>query len=155
MLESIDHVNLVVEDLDRMAHFYCELLEMRITKQVTISGPWIDRTVNLAGVVADVIYLDPASGPRVELIRYRKPSTPRPDRIGESNTPGLRHLAFRVHDIEHMAARLKESGIHFFSDIQSVPTEQVSYGGDVQKHLVYFQDPEGNLLELCEYKSRG
>ena len=155
MLESIDHVNLVVEDLDRMAHFYSELLEMRITKQVTISGPWIDRTVKLSGVVADVIYLDPPAGPRVELIRYRKPVMARPDHVGESNTPGLRHMAFRVRGIEQMAAKLKESGIRFFSEIQRVPTDQVSYGGDVQKHLVYFHDPEGNLLELCEYKSRG
>jgi catechol 2,3-dioxygenase-like lactoylglutathione lyase family enzyme len=155
MLESIDHVCLVVEDLDRMADFYSELLDMRITKRVTISGPWIDRTVKLTGVVADVIYLDPPTGPRVELIRYRKPLSPRPDHLGESNTPGLRHMAFRVREIEKLTAKLREAGIHFFSDIQRVPTDQVSYGGDVQKHLVYFQDPEGNLLELCEYKARG
>ena len=154
MLESIDHVNLVVDDLDRMADFYSGLLNMGITKRVTISGPWIDRTVKLEGVVADVIYLDPPSGPRVELIRYRKPPATRPPHLGESNTPGLRHLAFRVRDIEQLAARLKEAGVTFFSDIQRVPTEQVSYGGDVQKHLIYFQDPEGNLLELCEYKAR-
>jgi catechol 2,3-dioxygenase-like lactoylglutathione lyase family enzyme len=153
MLESIDHVNLVVQDLDRMAQFYREMLNMRITKQVTISGPWIDRTVGLEGVVADVIYLDPPAGPRVELIRYRKPTAERPEHQGRSNTPGLRHMAFRVKDIEQIAERLKQSGVKFFSEIHRVPTDQVSYGGDVQKHLVYFHDPEGNLLELCEYKS--
>lgn len=135
-----------------MARFYVELLAMKITKRVTISGPWIDATVRLKGVVADVIYLDFSAGPRVELIQYRSPVAARPQALGESNTPGLRHLAFRVGDIEQITARLRESGIHFFSDIQRVPTEQVSYGGNVQKNLVYFHDPEGNLLELCEYR---
>ena len=154
MLESIDHVCLVVSDLDRMADFYSTLLDMKITKRVTISGDWIDRTVALQGVVADVIYLDPPTGPRVELIRYQKPAVPRPAHLGDSNLPGLRHLAFRVRDIESLVSRLKSRGIEFFSDVQRVPTEQVSYGGDVQKRLVYFHDPEGNLLEFCEYTSR-
>jgi catechol 2,3-dioxygenase-like lactoylglutathione lyase family enzyme len=154
MLQAIDHVCLVVDNLARISDFYCRLLDMRVTKRVTISGPWIDQTVGLEGVLADVIYLDPPEGPRVELIRYRSPSSARPDRLGDSNTPGLRHMAFRVSDIEQLTARLKESGVRFFSDIQRVPLEQVSYGGDVQKHLVYFHDPEGNLLELCEYKAR-
>lgn len=154
MLECIDHINLVVEDLDRMADFYTSLLGMGITKRVSIRGPWIDQTVGLRNVEADVIYLDPPTGPRVELIRYRNPETRRPAGLEQSNTPGLRHLAFRVTDIEELVGKLRQAGIHFLSDVQRVPTEQVSYGGDVQKHLVYFRDPEGNLLELCEYKPR-
>jgi len=154
MLEAIDHVCLVVSDLDRMADFYTRLLEMKVTKRVTISGDWIDRTVGLEGVVADVIYLDPPTGPRVELIRYHKPVAPRPAGLGDSNLPGLRHLAFRVREIESLVTRLKTEGIEFFSDVQRVPVEQVSYGGNVQKRLVYFHDPEGNLLEFCEYTGR-
>lgn len=154
MLEAIDHVCLVVSDLDRMAEFYSRILELKVTKRVTISGPWIDRTVGLEGVVADVIYLDPPSGPRVELIRYQKPAAPRPPDLGDSNLPGLRHLAFRVRDIESLVTRLRSAGIEFLSDVQKVPTDQVSYGGNVQKHLVYFHDPEGNLLEFCEYIAR-
>jgi catechol 2,3-dioxygenase-like lactoylglutathione lyase family enzyme len=154
MIEGIDHVNLVVADLEGMADFYTRLLDMKITKRVTISGDWIDRTVNLTGVMADVIYLDPPSGPRVELLRYRSPAAIRPDGLGESNTPGLRHLAFRVRDIDSIVDRVGKAGMRFFSQVQRVPVEQVSYGGDVQKYLVYFHDPEGNLLELCEYKGR-
>jgi hypothetical protein len=37
--------------------------------------------------------------------------------------------------------------------VQSVPDSQVTYAGGVRKRLVYFRDPEGNLLELCEYRS--
>jgi len=154
MLEAIDHVNLVVMDLEKMADFYAQLLGLAISNRVTISGSWIDRTVNLKNVEADVIYLDPPAGPRVELLKYRCPSAARPEGLGESNTPGLRHMAFRVTDIEQIVQRLKVSGVQFFSEVQRVPLEQVSYGGDVQKHLVYFHDPEGNVLEFCEYKNR-
>lgn len=155
MLEAVDHVCLVVNDLEGMCDFYARVLGMTVTKRVTISGPWIDRTVKLEGVLADVIYLDPPSGPRVELISYRNPVAARPAALGESNTPGLRHMAFRVADIEGLAAGLKGAGVRFFSDVQAVPLAQANYGGDVQKHLVYFEDPEGNLLELCEYKRVG
>jgi catechol 2,3-dioxygenase-like lactoylglutathione lyase family enzyme len=154
MLEAIDHVCLVVSDLDGMADFYTRLLDMRVTKRVTISGSWIDQTVGLDGVVADVIYLEPPSGPRVELIRYQKPVAARPAGLGDSNLPGIRHLAFRVREIESLVERLRSAGMEFFGEVQKVPTAQVSYGGDVQKRLVYFHDPEGNLLEFCEYTSR-
>ena len=43
MLASIDHVNLVVNDLDRMIAFYRDALSLEVTKHVTISGEWIDR----------------------------------------------------------------------------------------------------------------
>lgn len=152
MLESIDHVNLVVEDLERAAGFYQDLLGMKITRRVTISGQWIEQTVGLQNVIGDVIYLDPPAGPRVELISYRSPGGARPAGLGQSNTPGLRHVAFRVRDIERIVARLRQAGVRFFSAVQQVPAGQVSYGADVQKYIVYFHDPEGNLLELCEYK---
>jgi catechol 2,3-dioxygenase-like lactoylglutathione lyase family enzyme len=62
-------------------------------------------------------------------------------------------MAFRVADIDAIVARLKSSGITFVSDTQLVPDSQVTYAGGVRKRLVYFHDPEGNLLELCEYRS--
>ena len=153
MIESIDHVNLVVRDLDRMAQFYCALLGFRETKRVTISGPWIEDVVGLKDVAADVIYLDLAAGPRLELLRYHRPAGDRPPGLGDGNTMGLRHLAFRVTDIDALVGRLTDHGVRFFSRVHQVPDAQVTYAGGVRKRLVYFHDPEGNLLELCEYRS--
>jgi catechol 2,3-dioxygenase-like lactoylglutathione lyase family enzyme len=154
MLEAIDHINLVVRDLPGMTRFYTELLGLTITKQVTIRGEWIDRTVGLAGVVGEVVYLDfPASGPRIELIRYLSPVGSIAPGQELPNTPGIRHLAFRVADIDLIHQRLMNAGVRFQSAIQQVPDTQVTYAGGVRKRLVYFHDPEGNLLELCEYKA--
>jgi catechol 2,3-dioxygenase-like lactoylglutathione lyase family enzyme len=62
-------------------------------------------------------------------------------------------MAFRVGDIDPVAGQLRDAGVKFLSDIQQVPDSQVTYAGGVRKRLVYFHDPEGNLLELCEYRS--
>ena len=153
MLESIDHVNLVVDDLPRMLDFYTRVLGLRESMRVTISGEWIDRTVALRAAKADCVYLELPNGPRVELLKYINPPASRPDDLGTSNTPGLRHMAFRVSDIDGAVERLRDANVSFFSGIQDVPTSQVTYAGGVRKRLVYFHDPEGNLLELCEYKA--
>jgi len=153
MLESIDHVNIVVRDLPLMADFYVRVLGFRETKRVTISGAWIDQTVALRDVTAECVYLDLPQGPRVELLRYVNPPGAQPDGLGQSNTIGLRHMAFRVDDIDAAVARLRDEKVNFFSGVQNVPTSQVTYAGGVRKRLVYFHDPEGNLLELCEYKA--
>jgi catechol 2,3-dioxygenase-like lactoylglutathione lyase family enzyme len=151
MLAQIDHVNLVVADLERMIAFYTTVLGLRLTKRVTISGEWIAAVVGLSDVHADVAYLDFPSGPRIELIRYNRPAAHSPAEIDRANTPGIRHLAFKVDDIDAAAARLGAAGVNLFSGVQSVPETQVTYAGGVRKRLAYFSDPEGNLLELCEY----
>jgi catechol 2,3-dioxygenase-like lactoylglutathione lyase family enzyme len=153
MIESIDHINIVVEDLERLVHFYTDVLGLTVTKRVSISGEWIDRTVGLTGVRGDVVYLDLTNGPRIELIQYHHPIAARPPNLDQSNTPGLRHIAFKVDCIDQLVMKLKHAGVTFFSDVQTVPDSQVTYAGGVRKRLVYFRDPEGNLLEMCEYRA--
>ena len=151
-MNSIDHVNLVVTDLPRMLAFYRDLLGLTVTKQATISGEWIGKTVGLENASADVVYLDLPSGPRIELLKFRTPEPVRVPGVERPNALGIRHLAFKVDDIESVVARLASAGVGFFSDVQAVPDSQVTYAGGVRKRLVYFRDPEGNILELCEYR---
>lgn len=155
MLESIDHVNLVVRDLPRMTRFYIDVLGLAVTKEVTISGSWIDEVVGLNDVEAEVVYLDLKSGPRIELIYYRHPECRQPSHENLANLLGIRHLAFRVHDIDAVVARLEQAGTPFQSEVSTVPSSQVQYAGDLRKRLVYFRDPEDNILELCEYAPIG
>jgi catechol 2,3-dioxygenase-like lactoylglutathione lyase family enzyme len=152
MLSSIDHVNLVVADLPRMLAFYRDVLGLTVTKEVTISGDWIGQTVGLTDVRAEVVYLDLPSGPRIELLRYISPDALQAPGVDRPNAIGLRHLAFKVDDIDAVTQRLRAAGVEFFSGVQTVPDAQVTYAGGVRKRLVYFRDPEGNILELCEYR---
>jgi catechol 2,3-dioxygenase-like lactoylglutathione lyase family enzyme len=151
MIEQIDHVNLVVQDLEKMTAFYRDVLGLKVTKQVTISGEWVDHVVGLKAAVGDVVYLELATGPRIELIRYRAPDAQRPAGLEQSNTPGIRHIALRISQIDATVAKLRAAGVEFLSDVQMVPPEQVTYAGGIRKRLVYFRDPERNLIEFCEY----
>lgn len=152
MIEGIDHINIVVRDLEAMTAFYTGALGLTVTKRVSISGPWIERVVGLSDVEADVVYLDAPAGPRIELIDYRRPKGAAPDALDLPHTRGLRHLAFRVTDIDAAVRQLRAAGANVQGEVQQVPDAQVTYAGGVRKRLVYFTDPEGNLLELCEYR---
>ena len=154
MLERIDHVNLIVGDMQAMIAFYCGVLGMRLTREATLSGPWIDAVTRLERVTADVAFLELPDGPALELLCYRGPQRDRPPGLGAPNTPGLRHIAFRVQDIERVAAALQAAGAPLLSPIQQVPDTQVDYA-DVRKRLAYCHDPEENLLELCAYERAG
>ena len=147
MLDHIHHVNLVVEDLEVMTAFYRDVLEMKVTRKATISGDWIEAVTGIAGVEADVVFLQASSGPGIELLKYRTPTASRPPGLSVPNTPGLRHLAFQVQDLDRAVAALEKAGAHLVGQPQLVAGDQVSYSGG--KRLVYFHDPEGNLLELC------
>ena len=46
---------------------------------------------------------------------------------------------------------MEAAGIKMLSQVQQVPAAQVDYA-DRRKRLVYCRDPEGNLLELCDFQ---
>jgi glyoxylase I family protein len=138
--------------MPRMICFYRDVLGLRLTRQATISGPWIDAVTGLTQAEADVAFLELPSGPSIELLRYRKPEGARPCGQGEPNAPGLRHIALRVQNLDPLVAAMKAAGVMFLSEIQQVPQAQVDYATE-RKRLLYCRDPEGNLLELCEFQS--
>ena len=151
MIERVDHMNLVVDDLSAMVEFYKQVLGLRVKRRATISGPWIEAATGYANVEADVVYLDADAGAGIELMQYRTPEGSRPGELGEPNTKGIRHVAFRVRNLDSIVASAKQKGVEFLSEIQDVAVEQVDFG-DQRKRLVYCRDPEGNLLELCAYE---
>ncbi len=150
-MQQIDHVNIVVEDLARMTAFYRDALGLRVIREVTIQGDWIEAITLLPGVEADVVYLQPPTGPPLELIAYRSPAGPRPKGLGEPNTKGLRHLAFLVDDLDSTVKSVRAAGGEALGPVQTVPTGQVEFQAR-QKWIVYCRDPEGNLLEFCDYR---
>lgn len=152
MVRAIDHINLVVADLERSVRFYTEVLGFRKTHDVTMEGEWIEAIVGLRGVKGLVAFVEPpGGGPRIELLQYVAPAGAVRPENSRANTHGLRHLALRVDDIAGMAARLRAAGVTLFSDPVRVPAGVVKFAaGD--KTLVYFLDPDGVILELAEYK---
>ena len=152
MISAVDHICIVVADLERTIRFYTELLGFKVVRRALLEGGWIEEIVDLKDVRAEVVYLvAPAGEPRLELLCFKSP--PSGNALAENSladTIGLRHLALRVDDIESTSERLREAGVKVFSPPVKVPGGVVEHdAGD--KTLCYFLDPDGVLLELSQY----
>ena len=146
LLQKIDHINIVVKDLERAKEFFMSL-GFELHDHARLKGDWISQIVGLEDVDAEYVRLAlPGDSMFLELICFKNPPINEIDNPDKANTQGFRHLAFQVNDIERTVAALQESGVEPLSPIQ----EFTKTG----KKLVYFQGPEGVLLELAQYCSR-
>lgn len=152
MIRGIDHINIVVGDLERSVTFYTELLGFTETKRVHMEGAWIEEIVGLKDVTADVVFVvAPAGEARLELLQYHTPAGAPHGPNASPNTPGLRHLALRCDDIAAAAARLKAAGVTLFAERPVTVPEGVVRHDAGRKQLLYFLDPDGVILELAQY----
>ena len=143
MIVQLDHINIVVSNLQQARDFF---LAFGCFEQdrAHLHGAWISTIVGLEAVDAEYLALSfPGSALTIELIEYHQPQSPAETNLHQANRLGFRHLAVAVQDIEGEVARLAERGIHCRSSIQTF-----SKSG---KKLVYFLGPDGILLELAEY----
>lgn len=146
---QIDHANLVVRDLAAATAFYRDGLGLSVVQEGPLSGAWIEGVIGVGGAEMDcVILAAPGGGARLELLAYRNPPPLTVEHHSQPNALGLRHLAFRVDDLDALAARLVEHGARLLSQPQAVPFPVAGQ----RKRLVYFLDPECVLLELAEYR---
>lgn len=140
----IDHINIVVSDLDKSIAFY-ELLGFELEGRGMLEGEWICATVGLPDVRAEYAKMAiPGRETALELLKYYSPPGGADPENGVPNRIGLRHMAFKVDDIEEVIRRLKGEGVEFFSDIQEYKP--------ADKKLVYFLGPDDVILELAEYE---
>lgn len=145
----VDHINIVVSDMERSLAFYVGLLGMHITFEVELEGAWIETVTGLSGVSARCVFCQPlAGGARFELLQYRSPSGETLAATTLPNTAGLRHVALEVDHLDAWYTRLRAAGVPFLSAPVTVP---FGVAGSVRKRLCYLHDPDGVLVELADY----
>jgi catechol 2,3-dioxygenase-like lactoylglutathione lyase family enzyme len=151
---KIDHVNIVVQDLERAVTFYGATLGMVKTFEVLLEGEWIEEVTGLAGGRARCVFLScPEQDFRLELLQYLTPQGERLEPNSMPNTPGMRHMAFETDDMDALCARVRQAGVSFVSPPVTVPFPVGEK--KLRKRLCYFHDPEGVLLEVAEYSDEG
>ena len=140
-IERMDHVGVIVDDLDAAIEFFVALgLERHGSG--TVGGRAVDRIVGLEGVRSELAMMQTPDGhARLELTKFHSPPGPGGDRHAPANTPGLRHLAFAVDDIEAALDRLRPHGGQLVGEV-------VNY--EDMFLLCYVRGPEGIIVELAE-----
>jgi catechol 2,3-dioxygenase-like lactoylglutathione lyase family enzyme len=141
MIRAIRHTGLVVADLDRALHFWCDVLGFRVERQMDESGPHIDAMMGLQGVRVTTAKLAAPDGNLIELL-YFQSHPDKPIWKGEPYSTGFTHIALTVENLDELLQRMKAAGT-------MVPAEpQFSPDGKVK--VIYAKGPEGVLLELVE-----
>ena len=140
-IKKLEHVGIVVNDLPAAIDFFAELgLEPGGTGQV--EGEWVDRIIALDGTKAELVMLRTPDGHgEIELVKFHSPPTQTGDSHAPANTPGLRHLAFLVEDIDAVVAGLRARGTELVGEL-------VRYENSYR--LCYVRGPEGIIVELAE-----
>jgi len=125
-LEGLDHVVLLVGDMDAAKRFYCDVVGCRVDRELPQYGMLQLR----AG--ASLIDLVDISG--------EEGLWARPPVEGGRNMDHV-CLATRGFEIEPMRAHLAGHGIE-------IAEEGIRYGASGEGYSVYFRDPFGNQIEL-------
>lgn len=144
--KKIDHINIVVRDLEKAKQFFLDLgFIADPQKEGELAGTWIEQVTKLKNAKGYYCTLSlPDAQTNLELIQYDSPDDSEDPLISKPNHVGFRHIAFLVEDIESLVKKLKKKKVTFFSDIQDYePTN---------KKLCYLLGPEGIILELAEYR---
>ena len=138
----MDNVLIVVEDLEAATAFFAEL-GMELVGEARLEGPYVDGTVGLEGVRADIATMrTPGGEGRVELTRFDTPPAVRAEpQDAPANALGLRRIMFSVDDIDDTVARLRRHGAELVGEI-------VQYE-DVYR-LCFLRGPEGIIIGVAE-----
>src|SRR5690242_15395933 len=102
-LGRLDHVAVIVADIEEAKRFYTEL------------GLVVEREgFNDVMQIAMAFFRPTAGGTMIEAIELR--GTER-DRIVANRTPGLDHLAVQVADVDEAAATLSAAGVEWTTEV--------------------------------------
>lgn len=140
-IQRMEHVGIVVDDLAAAIEFFAAL-GLVLQGEGPVEGRWVDRIVGLEGVRANIAMMQtPDGNGRLELTKFHSPAHPGGDRNAPANTPGIRHIAFAVEDIDAVVAGLRGRGGELVGEVERYKD---SY------RLCYVRGPEGIIIELAE-----
>lgn len=138
----MDHVSVVVEDLDAAIAFFVAL-GLEVEGEAPLEGGWVDRVCGLDSVRCDIVMMRTVDGVgRLELTRFHTPAAiaPVPDNA-VANSLGLRSVMFAVDDLVATVDRLIPLGAELVGEI--VQYEQLYL-------LCYLRGPAGAIVSLAQ-----
>lgn len=125
-IEALHHIAIICSDYEKSKAFYTEILGFQIkseTYRAQRQSFKLDLTLN--------------GNYMIELFSFPNP----PARISRPEAAGLRHIAFKVSDIEAATAYLSS---------KNIATEPIRTDELTHKRFTFFYDPDQLPIELYE-----
>ena len=141
-IKRLDHVSVVVEDLEAAIAFFTTL-GMTREGEARVEGPWVDRINRLENVQVDIVMMQTPDGHgRLELTKFRNPSLVEIEpAIAPPNALGLRSVMFAVENVDDTVARLRATGAELIGEVAQYE--------DLYR-LCYMRGPAGIIVALAE-----
>ena len=149
---TMDHVAIMVSDLDRSLEFYRDILGLEVVTPEEHGGGPVDEMTAMTDTHVREYRMRPPGGVNghtrsadfgftIDLIQWISPESPT-GRHPIHHVPSA-HFCFGVEDVPATYERLKAAGVELVSP-------PVRFSGEGEWHVLFFYDPDGNLLELNE-----
>jgi catechol 2,3-dioxygenase-like lactoylglutathione lyase family enzyme len=141
-LIKLDHVSIVVNDLEAAKAFFVEL-GMELEGEAPIEGPWVDRINGLDGIRVNIAMMRTPDGlGKLELTKFHSPtaiSLEPANALG--NTLGLRSIMFEIDDLDATIAGLQAHGATLVGAVEQYENFY---------RLCYLRGPEGIIVALAQ-----
>jgi methylmalonyl-CoA/ethylmalonyl-CoA epimerase len=131
MIKSINHIAIVLPDLEAGKRFWVEAM-----------GLQLDHVAHVPTEGVDVAFL-PVGDAQVELVQPLDEASG-VARYLEKRGPGIHHICFEVDDIHAQLARLRAAGIELINETPRITAEGKQYA------FVHPRSTGGVLVELYE-----
>lgn len=143
------HTNIAASNWKSLSDFYVKVFSCKVKPpERRLSGSWLDRATGLQDAQLEGVHLllpgHGDAGPTLEIFSYRQMVEGEPPM---ANHRGIAHIAFEVEDVDRTLALALQNGGRPLGQITEKRIEGV---GDLK--LVYFRDPEGNIVEIQSWK---
>jgi catechol 2,3-dioxygenase-like lactoylglutathione lyase family enzyme len=141
-IKRLDHISVVVDDLEAAITFFA-VLGMTREGAASVEGSWVDRINGIDGVQADIVMMRTPDGHgKLELTRFRnpKPIDLQPA-IAPPNALGLRSVMFAVDSVDDAVTRLRALGGELLGEVAQYEN---------MYRLCYVRGPAGIIVALAE-----
>ncbi len=135
-------VGIPVVDLDTMLAFYCDVLGCREVRRADIPAA-LSRAIRTAADGYVNVWLETPNGEVIKLMKPGAAPERTPAASFSADRTGIAYLTFYCSDLEGVLERAATQGAQVRSDASA-------RSGDIGVKLVFFEDPEGNVIELVE-----